>query len=264
MVTSKKKITSQQKATSTQVSKKEQIRLLEGLVEELAGIESGKIVDILFNKRDVNEFFIAKKMNLTINQVRNILYKLSAQGLVSFIRKKDRKKGWYIYYWTLDTEKCLIKLEQSILAKIGKFNAQLEKRETRRYYICPSCHIEVNEETALEHNFSCEECAEIYVLADNEKPIKEIKLNIAKAEKGLKIIQVELMDDRSKKAKKRAKTEKKEEALIKKEKDQKKAEKKKLREKNKKPAKDKKQVKDKKITKKISVKKKINKKSKKK
>ena len=258
MVTSKKKIISAAKPNFNQVSKKEQIRLLEGLVEELAGLESGKIVDILFNKRDVNEFFIAKKMNLTINQVRNILYKLSAQGLVSFIRKKDRKKGWYIYYWTLDTEKCLIKLEQSILKKIEKFNSQLEKRETRRYYVCPSCHIEVNEETALEHNFSCEECAEIYVLADNEKPIKEIKLNIAKAEKGLKIIQTELTEDRSKKAKKRAKTEEKEEAIIKKEKDRKKLEKKKQREK------DKKSDKVTKLKTKTSVKKKINKKSKKK
>jgi len=261
MVTSKKKIISKEKPTSNQVSKKEQIRLLEGLVEELASIDSGKIVDILFNKKDVNEFLIAKKMNLTINQVRNILYKLSAQGLVSFIRKKDRKKGWYIYYWTLDTEKCLIKLEQSILARIGKFNSQLEKRETRRYYICPSCNIEVNEETALEHNFSCEECAEIYVLADNEKPIKEIKLHIAKAERGLNIIQAELGENRTKKAKKRAKTEKKEEAIIKKEKERKKLEKKKLREQNKKPAGSKG---NKKLAKKASVKNKINKKSKKK
>ena len=70
-----------------------QINLLKSLVEEMAGQGASQIVDILYNKKDINEFLIAKKMNLTINQVRNILYKLSAEGLVSFIRKKDKKKG---------------------------------------------------------------------------------------------------------------------------------------------------------------------------
>ena len=95
-----------------------QIKLLHDLVEELAGVNTGRIVSILFGKKDVNEFLIAKKMELTINQVRNILYRLSADGLVSFIRKKDKRKGWYIYYWTLKTEKCLVRLEQSLIRKI--------------------------------------------------------------------------------------------------------------------------------------------------
>jgi len=35
----------------------------------MAGENTGRIVDILFKKKDVNEFSIAKKMDLTINQV---------------------------------------------------------------------------------------------------------------------------------------------------------------------------------------------------
>ena len=35
------------------------------------------IADLLNNKKHVNEFLIAKKLDLTINQTRNILYKLS-------------------------------------------------------------------------------------------------------------------------------------------------------------------------------------------
>ena len=51
-----------------------------------------EIVDLLYGKANVNEFLIAKKLNVTINQARNILYKLGDEGLVSFIRKKDKKK----------------------------------------------------------------------------------------------------------------------------------------------------------------------------
>ena len=120
-----------------------QVKLLHDLVEELAGENTGRIVEILFGKKDVNEFSIAKKMELTINQVRNILYKLSADGLVSFIRKKDKRKGWYIYYWTLKTEKCLAKLEQSLANKITKLEEKLKDRETKRFYTCPSCNGEL-------------------------------------------------------------------------------------------------------------------------
>lgn len=170
-----------------------QIKLLHGLVEEMAGEGTGRIVEILFKKKDVNEFLIAKKMDLTINQVRNILYKLSADNLVSFIRKKDKRKGWYIYYWTLNTEKCLAKLEGSLMSKIVALEGTLANRETKRFYVCESCSIEVGEEKALEHGFSCEECADIYELSDNSKPIREIKTRITRVKKNLTLIQDELV-----------------------------------------------------------------------
>jgi transcription factor E len=186
-----------------------QVKLLHDLVEEMAGEDTGRIVDILFGKKDVNEFLIAKKMELTINQVRNILYKLSADGLVSFIRKKDKRKGWYIYYWTLKTEKCLVKLEGSLVKKIDSLSHILGSRETKRFYLCPSCGIEVGEEKALEHGFSCEECAEIYELSDNSPAIRETKMRIGRTEKDLALIQGELEIIREKEAKKRARANKK-------------------------------------------------------
>jgi transcription factor E len=170
-----------------------QVKLLHDLVEEMAGEGTGRIVEILFKKRDVNEFLIAKKMELTINQVRNILYKLSADNLVSFIRKKDKRKGWYIYYWTLNTEKCLAKLEGSLASKIASLEGSLNSRETKRFYICRSCEIEVGEEKALEHGFSCEECADIYELSDNSGPIREVKTKITRIKKNLALIQGELV-----------------------------------------------------------------------
>ena len=187
-----------------------QQKLLGQLVEEMAGELAGPIVDILFKKKDVNEFLVAKKMDMTINQIRNILYKLSADGLVSFIRKKDKRKGWYIYYWTLNTEKCLVKLEQSLNNKIEALQEKLSNREQKRYYVCKACDIEVGEETALEHGFSCEECFGVYELADSDKPIRMIKLEISRRERELKIINGELGLIRAKTQKKRVKDDKKE------------------------------------------------------
>lgn len=186
-----------------------QVKLLYNLVEELANEGTGSIAEILFNKKDVNEFIIAKKMELTINQVRNILYKLSNHGLVSFIRKKDSKKGWYIYYWTLNTEKCLVLIEKSLEKRVDDFEKSLGSREVDRYYLCKPCGIEVDEEKALENGFTCDECAEVYELSDNTHHVRDIKAKITRTRKELDLIKSELEELRAKEAKKRARAEKK-------------------------------------------------------
>ncbi|MDP2628973.1 MAG: hypothetical protein Q8P15_03695, partial [Nanoarchaeota archaeon] len=85
--------------------------MLDKFLKEAVAVVVGKqwelIVDLLQNKNYVNEFIIAKKLNVTINQTRNILYKLADNGLVSSMRKKDKRKGWYTYFWKIEVMKCL-------------------------------------------------------------------------------------------------------------------------------------------------------------
>jgi transcription factor E len=186
-----------------------QANFLRTLIGEISGEDSKPIVEILFDKKDVNEFLIAKKMNLTINQVRNILYRLSAEGLVSFTRKKDKKKGWYIYFWTLNSEKCLIKIEQALLGKIEELKRLLHDRETKRFYMCKGCDIEATEEKALENEFSCSECAEVYTIVDNTNSIRDLKGRITKREREISEIKNELEILRQKNSKKAEKEKKK-------------------------------------------------------
>ncbi|MFH1326821.1 MAG: hypothetical protein ABIH59_01710 [archaeon] len=158
----------------------------------VAGKNTGPIVEILFDKKDVNEFLIAKKLNLTINQIRNVLYKLSDEGLVSFSRKKDKKKGWYTYFWTFNSEKAFSVLHDLINKQIGQAENQLNSRETKQFYVCSICKSELTEENALLHEFTCPECGEIYVLHDNSKVIKDIKGNIERLKKKMKIVEDEI------------------------------------------------------------------------
>jgi transcription factor E len=201
-----------------------QEKLLYNLIEEIAGEGNGRIIDTLYNKKDVNEFLIAKKMELTINQVRNILYKLSNYGLVSFVRKKDKRKGWYIYYWTIDNGKCLELIEDHLKKRVHELETQLHDRETKRYYTCPYCKIEVSEDIALENGFTCEECAEVYGLTDNIPYIRDTKSKITRISNEIDEINKELDEYRSKEKKKIDKQNKKEE----KEKEEKKIEKRKI------------------------------------
>ncbi|MEA3414102.1 MAG: hypothetical protein U9Q99_01070, partial [Nanoarchaeota archaeon] len=82
-------------------------KLLRDVVTITIGKQFEQIADLLNSTRYVNEFNIAKKMDITINQTRNLLYKISDFGLVSSERKKDKKKGWYTYFWRFEILKVL-------------------------------------------------------------------------------------------------------------------------------------------------------------
>jgi len=65
---------------------------------------------------------------------------------------------------------------------------QLKNRKESRHYICNTCSIEVNEETALLNNFICPECDEVYVLSDDSEVIEEIERKILKLKKESKLV----------------------------------------------------------------------------
>jgi transcription initiation factor TFIIE subunit alpha len=186
-----------------------QLKLLNEIIGRVIGRQASEIVSLLAGKQNVNEFVIAKNLKLTINQTRNILYKLSDAGLVSFTRKKDRKKGWYTYFWTLDTEKSLLLLESNILLEIENLKNQLRSRENKRYYICNTCKVELNEESALLHEFTCSECGQVYELQTDKKVINELASKIKKLDESLVIIREELGKIREKAEKKKARIERK-------------------------------------------------------
>lgn len=191
-----------------------QIRLLEDIITKVGGEEARKIIKIMEGKKEISEFIIAKKLNLNVNQVRNIFYKLLNNGLVSFNKKKDKRKNWYTYYWSLNKEKCLEFLEKELKKEIDELKNKLKNREEKRFYYCKTCKIEVGEEKALINDFTCYECGNVYELSDNEKIINELKNEIEKKEKQVKLIEEELkiFKEKIKKKielkKKRAKTKK--------------------------------------------------------
>jgi transcription factor E len=193
-----------------------QVNFLKEIVEGVAGKQATEIVDLLIGKKDVNEFLIAKKLKLTINQTRNILYKLSEAGLVSSTRKKDKRKGWFIYFWTLDVVKSLELLEKKVSHQLENFNKQLANRKSKRFYVCHTCNIEVGEETALLNQFTCQECGQVYELSESDDLISELESKITKTKKKLTSILEEKEKEEEKISKKIRKKQAREESKRKK------------------------------------------------
>jgi transcription factor E len=186
-------------------------KFLKEVVIIVVGKQPELIVDLLYTNKHVNEFLISKKLEITINQTRNILYKLSDYGLVSFIRKKDKRKGWYTYFWKIEPSKSLEFLKEVLVKKHIQLNQQIKSKETKNFYSCKKCNREFNEETALAYDFTCDECGELFVLKDNNKVLKDLKKEVDLIEKEIFFIDAELNKEKEKLEKKRLKEFKKEE-----------------------------------------------------
>src|SRR3990172_12385189 len=176
----------------------------------IAGKQAEELVDVLDTNKYINEFVIAKKLNLTINQTRNVLYKISDHGLVSSIRKKDKRKGWYTYFWKVESLRSLEFLKDDLSKKIENFTHQIKSRETKRFYVCDRCHLELNEEHALLNNFTCTECGQVLMLKDNNKLVGEMKKNLEKLKREMALVDEEIAKENEISGKKRAKEMKKE------------------------------------------------------
>ena len=199
-------------------------KFLRDVVVVVVGKPAEPIAELLNTKKHVNEFIIAKKLDITINQTRNILYRLSDHGLVSSIRKKDKKKGWYTYFWKIELLKSLEFLKSLASKRLEQINNQIRNSEVKQYYVCERCNIEFNEETAMMHDFSCNECGAIFTVKDKTKDLKILRRDAGKLERELELIEVEVVKEQANLDKSKAKILKK----LEKEKDAKKAERKKM------------------------------------
>jgi len=171
-----------------------QQKVFDSLVKNIFGKQAGELASLLFERKNVNEFLIAKKLGLTPNQARNILYKFSHLGFASFLKKKDKRKGWYTYFWSINIIKILSYIKKELEKEIQKFEAELKSRENKRFYICPSCKTEVSEEAALLHDFACPECGDIYELSSVDKIGNELRGKVKGLNQQLNLVRGELSE----------------------------------------------------------------------
>ena len=186
-------------------------KFLTDVMVGIVGKPGEDLVELLDDKKYTNEFLIAKKLDLTINQTRNILYKVSDYGLVSSIRKKDKKKGWYTYFWKIEILKSLEFLKEILLKNVNEINNQIKSRTEKQFYTCKRCNIEITEEKALPHDFICNECGDVYSLKDNSLALRSLEKEKNKIDKQLKLINEEIKKEKEKLEKSKIRKLKKEE-----------------------------------------------------
>jgi transcription factor E len=152
------------------------------VVCELVGEHAMQIIAFLRGKEKISEFIIAEELEMEINEVRNILYKLLEHNIVRFLRKKDRIKGWYICYWDFNPD-MIPHLKTKILkGKLEKLQERLEQESSAQYYICSRACTRLPFDEAMEQNFKCAECGTILQEQDNTRTKEFLTERIAELE----------------------------------------------------------------------------------
>jgi len=162
-------------------------KAIENVVTEVAGEDVFPLVKFIKDKKNISEFKIASGLRKEINQVRNMLYRLLNYNLVSFTRKKDKKKGWYIYYWTFNLQRIKYLTFDLKKKRLFKLQERLQREQTNQFYLCPGGCIRLDFEQSTNFEFKCPECGKLIELEDNSKKIEKIEKEIKRLKKELKL-----------------------------------------------------------------------------
>ena len=154
------------------------------LVGEVVGDDAVRVVEYLKDRQNISEFKIAEKTNSEIHMIRNILYRLHNQHLVTYKRKKDRQKGWYISYWTFNKRRVKDLVSHLKIQKISRFKERLEKEEKNRgfFFLCKNACVRMDFDQATEYEFKCPECGTLLDQHDNTKTIETLREKIKELE----------------------------------------------------------------------------------
>ena len=90
----------------------------------IGGDEYLKVARSLLKAEDATDEEIASSTGLRINMVRKVLYDLFGKSLITGIRVKDERKGWFVYRWRTRREE----VEHFIENQKKKIQERLQQR----------------------------------------------------------------------------------------------------------------------------------------
>jgi len=153
----------------------------------IGGDEYLKVARSLLKSEDATDEEIASSTGLRINMVRKVLYDLFGKALITGIRVKDEKKGWFVYRWSSRRDE----VENFIEGQKKKISERLQQRldyeNSSDFYHCGNNDCpRVTFEDALELFFKCPSCSQVLNLKKNEKPKKAFAYKIDHIKKDMR------------------------------------------------------------------------------
>ena len=158
--------------------------LLDVLDEDVNGFE---VLAVLIDLEEVTDDEISRQLNLKLNSVRKLLYKLYDARLVDYDREKDEETNWYTYTWKPALEKLPILVKKKTQHILNEPKEQLITEENNIFFYCPSCEFKYTFEEAMDYGFRCPQCGSVLKEYNNKNDIKMLKEQIKFLEDELKL-----------------------------------------------------------------------------
>ncbi len=159
---------------------------IDDILKDVVGEEGLPIIHELLERSNISEFDLAGKTKKDIKVVRKRLYQLYNYNLVSFTRKKDKQKGWYIYYWTLLMDCIKYLYFKKKRERLASLQQQLEVERKELFFSCPSACVRLTFDQAMDFEFRCPECGILATQESSEKRVASLQQEIASLKQELK------------------------------------------------------------------------------
>lgn len=125
----------------------------------IGGEEYQRVARALLTTEDATDEEIATTTGLRINVIRKVLYDMFGKALITGIRVKDEKKGWFVYRWRAKKDQVDNFIDNQKKKILDRLQKRLEYEESSEFYYCNSetCS-RVKFDSAVEFFFRCPEC----------------------------------------------------------------------------------------------------------
>lgn len=136
----------------------------------IGGEEYVKVARALLNTEDVTDEEIASATGLKINIVRKVLYDMFGKALITGIRVKDEKKGWFVYRWRAKQDHVDNFIENQKKKILDRLYKRLEHEDSTEFYHCGNHDCpRVKFDVAIEMFFKCPNCKGPLNMVDNSR-----------------------------------------------------------------------------------------------
>jgi len=153
----------------------------------IGGDEYLKVARSLLKSEDATDEEIASSTGLRINMVRRVLYDLFGKALITGIRVKDEKKGWFVYRWRSRRDEVENFIEGQKKKIAQRLQERLDFENSSDFYHCGNDDCpRVTFEDALEGFFKCPNCNRVLNLKKNDKAKKAFAFKIDHIKKDMR------------------------------------------------------------------------------
>ena len=122
----------------------------------IGGDEYLKVARSLLKAQDATDEEIASYTGLRINMVRKVLYDLFGKSLITGIRVKDEKKGWFVYRWRSRRDEVENFIENQKKKIRERLQQRLDYENSSQFYHCGNDDCQrLTFENVLEESFKC-------------------------------------------------------------------------------------------------------------
>ncbi len=138
-----------------------------------------RVARALLNTEDATDEEIASATGLRINIVRKVLYDLFGKALITGIRVKDEKKGWFVYRWRAKRDQVDNFIDNQKKKILDRLKKRLQYEESGEFYHCGNHDCpRMTFEQAVETLFKCQNCKGMLNMIDNSKVRQALRLKI--------------------------------------------------------------------------------------